>query len=83
MKRTVKIKITGRSGLIYEDECRRKMQIFSEMLVGGEYDMVVYERSIVSWLPPYDGNPVTEEERGKIKKNIEEYFKRWRIDWQG
>jgi hypothetical protein len=90
-KRSFKVKLAGRAGLNYEDEFHRKMFIDSEMLHSGDgdygYDMVIYARSITSWLPPHDKEPVTTEERAVIKKNIEAWFKKgWfkplRIDWQ-
>ena len=88
-RRSIKIKFTGRTGLIYEDDTHRRMSIFSEMLHGGDYDIVIYEESMESWLPPHDKESVTEEDRGLIKQNIEAWFKkrwfkpwRWRVDWQ-
>ena len=73
-KRSFKVKLAGRAGLKYEDESHRKMLIYSEMLHSGDgdygYDMVIYERSITSWLPPHDKEPVTTEDRAMIKKTL-------------
>jgi hypothetical protein len=90
-RRSFKIRLTERASVIHYEEAHRKMLVYSEMLHGGEgdygYDIVIYERSITSWLPPHDKEPVTTEERAVIKKNIEAWFKKgwfkpWRINWQ-
>lgn len=75
------LKLTGRAGMIYSDD-GRVMKIDSEMLASGEFDMVVYERSMQAWQPPHEKDPVDDEDREKIKKNIERHLCRCRIDWQ-
>jgi hypothetical protein len=77
-----KLKLTGRAGLIYKND-GRTMLIDSEMLGTGEYDMVIYERSMKAWQAPHDGEVVTEEEKQRIKEDIQTHMKKCRIDWQG
>ena len=67
--------------MIYSD-AGRVMKIDSEMLACGEYDMVIYERSMQAWQPPHDNDPITEEDRSRIKQDIERHLKRCRIEWQ-
>jgi len=80
-KKKTKLKLTGRAGMIYTD-ADRVMKIDSEMLACGEYDMVIYERSMQAWQPPHDNEPVTDEDRSRIKKDIETHLKRCSIEWQ-
>lgn len=75
------LKLTGRAGMIYSD-AGRVMKINSEMLASGDYDMVVYVRSMQAWQPPHENEPVSDLDREKIKKDIERHLKRSRIDWQ-
>ena len=71
---------TGRAGLEYAEN-DRKVFIDSEMLVGHEFDMVVYLESIVGWDVPR-GEPVSAMDKARIRSNIAEAFKSQRIDWQ-
>jgi len=80
-KHTTKIELTGRAGMIYSD-ADRVMKIDCEMLAKGEYDMVIYERSMHAWQPPHEDESVTDEEISKIKRDIENHLKRCRIEWQ-
>lgn len=80
-KRKTKLKLTGRAGMIYSDH-GRVMKIDSEMLASGEYDMVIYTRSLQAWQPPHENDPISEEELTQIKENIEAHLKRCSIDWQ-
>ena len=80
-KNATKLKLTGRAGMIYSDK-DRVLKIDSEMLAQGEYDLVVYERSMKNWQPPNDNQMITDEERARIKQDIERHLKRCRIEWQ-
>ena len=80
-KKKTKLKLTGRAGMIYTD-ADRVMKIDSEMLACGEYDMVIYERSMRAWQSPNDNEPVTDEDRSRIKEDIETHLKRCSIEWQ-
>lgn len=81
-KSKTKLKVTGRAGMIYSDATGRIMKIDSEMLACGEYDMVIYERSMQAWQPPHDSESITEDERSAIKQDVERHLKRCRIEWQ-
>lgn len=81
-KGKTKLKLTGRAGMIYSDAMGRVMEIDSEMLACGDYDLVVYERSMRAWKPPHDDEPITEQEHLEIKQDIERHLRRSRIEWQ-
>jgi len=81
-KKKTKLKLTGRAGMIYSDTNGRVMKIDSEMLACGEYDMVIYERSMQRWQPPFDHESITEKELLTIKQEVERHLKRCHIDWQ-
>jgi hypothetical protein len=80
-KSTPKIKLTGRAGMIYSD-AGRTMKIDSEMLACGEYDLVIYERSMQKWQPPHDDEPITADDVSRIKSDIDKHLQRYRIEWQ-
>jgi len=75
------IKITGRAGLIYRHG-PKVMKIDSEMLAGGDFDMVIYERSMRKWQPPYDLESISEDVFSDIKNDVQKLLKKYRIDWQ-
>ena len=76
-----RVSLRGRAGIEYLEN-GRTMLIDSEMLVGPEFEMVVYTRSMASWEPPDQNEPVTPGDVERIKANLEREMKRVRIDWE-
>ena len=76
-----KLKVTGRAGLVYKRD-GKTMRIYSEMLMGDEYDMVIYQRSMTHWESPHAEEPITENEKQQIKDDVKQHLKRCKIDWQ-
>lgn len=79
--RKTRLSLSGRAGMVYSS-AGRTMKIDSEMLAHGEYDMVVYERSMRTWQAPHENEPICEEELSTIKKDIERHLRGCRIEWQ-
>lgn len=77
----VRVRVLGRAGLRYE-RGDHVMLVDSEMLAGPEYDMVIYSRSITTWQPPHENEPISEDERRSIAEDIEKRLSRTRVDWQ-
>ena len=80
-KRGSSIKLDGRAGLLYRDG-DHSLSIDSEMLSGGEYDLVAYRDSIESWDPPFDREELLDGDREQIIENVTQELKKYRIDWQ-
>jgi len=80
-KRRISIEFDGRAGLLYRDG-DHSLCIDSEMLAGGEYDLVAYRDSIESWDPPFDSEELLEADREQIMTNVTKELKRYRVDWQ-
>ena len=80
-KSTPKIKLTGRAGMIYSD-AGRTMKIDSEMLACGEYDLVIYERSMQSGNRPMMMNRLRLMMFPESKVTSTSYLQRYRIEWQ-
>jgi hypothetical protein len=59
-KKDFKLKLTGRAGLIYEEN-GKSMRVDSEMLVGPTHDIVIYKDSIKSWAPPFEAEVIDEK----------------------
>ncbi|WP_141731576.1 hypothetical protein [Oligoflexus tunisiensis] len=72
-----KVKLLGRSGMIYT-EGGRSLSLVSEMLVDGDYDMVIHLSRASRW---EDGTPLSDEDKAQIKSNIIKELKTSRIDW--
>jgi Immunity protein 74 len=79
-KKTFSVKIIGRAGLIYKENGKILM-IDSEMLTGGDYDMVIYTDSMNKWESPNDKLELTEKEKNQIKSNIKSELRNIRIEW--
>lgn len=79
-KKTYRVRPIGRSGLIYEEDGKRVL-IDSEILVPGEFDIVIYLERVEKWDPPHDSLPITAEDRSRIRRNLEDSYRRSRIDW--
>ncbi|MBM3610901.1 MAG: hypothetical protein FJX18_05200 [Alphaproteobacteria bacterium] len=62
------VKALGRSGLLYQ-EGKKSMKIDSEMLVGPNYDIVIYKDSVKQWNPPFENDPVNEDDKNRILSN--------------
>lgn len=75
------VRVTGRAGLIYR-EGDRVMRVDSEILVGPDFDYVIWLDSIDAWEPPHDGEPITAADKERIRANIAKELSTWRIDWQ-
>lgn len=79
-KNSFKLKLTGRAGLIYEEE-GKIMHVDSEMLVGPSFDIVIYESSIQFWDPPFEFETLNDEEKKRILKNIKSKLEpRYKVD---
>ena len=79
-KKKLSVKVTGRAGLIYKEDGKTLMAD-SEMLAGGDYDMVIFTDSINKWEPPYDNIELSEEDKKRMKSNITSELKNIRIEW--
>ena len=77
-----KVKIKGRSGVIYE-EGKRKLFISAEMMTGA-IDLVIYVSSMQSWKAPFNGTLLTVDDKKRIKFNISQELKSkgLRIEWE-
>lgn len=80
-RRPYRVRVKGRAGLTYE-EGNRKVTLDSEMLAGGDFDMVVYLASMEAWDPPDDATRLSQEDVSRIKKNVTSELWKYRIDWQ-
>lgn len=80
-RKRISVDVDGRAGLVYR-EGDHTLLIDSEMLAGGEYDLVVYSDSIKSWAPPFETEELSEADCDQIKENVTQELKRYRIDWQ-
>lgn len=79
-KKDFKLKLTGRAGLIYEEN-GKSMRVDSEMLVGPTHDIVIYKDSIKSWEPPFEAETLSADGKNRILKNIiSELEPRYKID---
>lgn len=77
-----KIKLLGRSGLIFKEN-GKSMFIDSEMiLTKDDFDMVVYTDSIERWDPPYEQETLSGETRTEIMNSIQRQMKRCKIQWE-
>ena len=63
-----KVALKGRSGVLYS-EGDHKAQIEAEMLAGST-DFVIYFDMFNSWLPPFENEAITSEDKQRIKQNI-------------
>jgi hypothetical protein len=72
-KKNYKIKITGRAGLIYQEN-GKSLEVDSEMLAGPTYDIVIYRASILGWSPPDDAEFLSDSEKASILQNIKTHF---------
>jgi hypothetical protein len=79
-KKPFHVKMTGRTGLLYEENGRR-MFVDSEMLSGDKFDLVIYTDSIKAWQSPHEGELVSENDKLRIRENITKELRRLRIDW--
>jgi hypothetical protein len=70
----------GRTTLIY-DERGRRMELAAERLSGAEFDVLVYGRTM-RWLPPHEALAVTSEDQARIRQNIKEGLRMFRLDWE-
>ena len=66
------VEVLGRTGLLYTEGARR-LQIDSEMLTG-PHGLGIYTDSIVSWMPPHNGEVIDEAHRAAIVENIRRAF---------
>lgn len=76
-RRTV---LDGRAGLVYR-EGTLKLTVDSEMLVGPDFDMVVYLNRITSWDPPHQDVVLDASDKKRIRKNICSDLGTDKIDW--
>jgi hypothetical protein len=76
-KKNFKVKLQGRAGLKYTEQ-DKSLDIFSEMLGGNDYDVVILLSKESAWS---DGSPVTDDDKIRIKSNLEAHFKTSRIEW--
>ncbi|MGI9318521.1 MAG: Imm74 family immunity protein [bacterium] len=67
-KEHFKIKLRGRSGVVYEEGSKRVI-IEAEMLKG-EIDLVIYVDSIMHWQPPHEKDAISQDERKTIRANV-------------
>lgn len=79
-RKNFSVKTKGRAGLVYKEN-EKVMMIDSEMLTGGEYDMVIYMDSMNRWEPPNNDTQLTEEKKKQIKANITSELKNIHIEW--
>lgn len=73
------VKPTGRAGLVYREE-DRSVHVFSELLAGGDFDIVVYLSQVKRWDPPHASEEVTEEERARMRERIPKALK-VHVEW--
>lgn len=77
-----KVIYLGPAGIVYK-EGRKQVHVFSEMLVGDEYDIVIYLDEIKSWEYPNDYDAFTVADKDVIKSRISKKLgRRTRIDWK-
>ena len=74
------VKLIGRRGVLYR-EGTKALHIPSEPLYDCEHDVAIYFDHVESWDSPHEGDALTEEDRARIRRNIESDFK-VRIQWQ-
>jgi len=79
INKNYKVSLSGRSGVLYSEN-NHNVEIESEFLYG-EYDMVIYFSLIQSWLSPNEHEIISEEERERIKINIQNELSNLKIDW--
>jgi hypothetical protein len=70
----------ARTTLIYE-EGERRMKLAADRQSGEEFDAVVYARTM-RWLPPHEALPITADDRARIRRNIEEGLRMFRLAWE-
>jgi hypothetical protein len=75
------VKIIGRAGLIYKED-GKSLLVDSEMLAGGEFDIVIFSESIKNWQPPNETEYLSDEDKTRIKTNITKELSNLRIDWK-
>jgi hypothetical protein len=75
------VKLMGRAGLVYS-EGSRSMHIDSELLSGGDFDVVIFLSSLKKWDAPLEAEPISETDLARIRANISEALSNLRIDWQ-
>ena len=76
------MKLKGRSQIEYI-EGDKYLEIESEFLVG-DAGIVIYSRSLRTWKPPYDKEPLIEIDKERIKQNILIDLKKHKIhaEWE-
>ncbi|HEY3373442.1 MAG TPA: Imm74 family immunity protein [Candidatus Aquicultor sp.] len=67
-KKEYKVRLRGRSAVIYE-EGERKAILEAEMMAGPT-DLVIYLESLRCWQPPYENEVLSSEDKQRIKENI-------------
>lgn len=68
-----KVILKGRSGILYS-EGDHKAQIEAEMMVDST-DLVIYFDTFCSWLPPFENEILSNDDKQRIKQNISEELK--------
>jgi hypothetical protein len=69
------VEVLGRTGLLYTEQLR-SMWIDSEVLATA--NIAVFTESIRRWNPPYEREPINEDQRDTIIDNIRRAF-----NWRG
>ena len=64
------VEVLGRSGMLYR-EGERVMRVESEIGAPGS-GMAIWAKSIKAWRAPFDKEPMTDEKRESIIRNISE-----------
>lgn len=77
-KKSFKVKITGRAGLIYQEN-GKSLEVDSEMLGGPEHDIVIYKQSIERWS---DDELINDMEKEHILQNLKTHFEsqKYKVD---
>ena len=75
------VKVRGRSGILYS-EGGNTVVIDSEMLAAGPFDMVVYRDSLTTWITPGGEQSLSDEDRARIRRNVEDGLANLKLDWQ-
>jgi len=75
------ISMNGRSGLLYS-EGKHRGNIEGEMMFG-KTDLLLYFDKFNSWLPPFDTEILSAEDRNRIRQNISKSLreKGLNIEW--
>jgi len=77
-KKPFKVKLKGRSGIEYI-EGERRVLIASEFMSGEDPGIVIYSNDLTSWEPPHDHVNLSESDLERIKSNVLEDLKRYKI----